>query len=604
MDVGKNGQRRAWTSWLFIGALLALALTVGIIQYRWIGEVSRAERERLQSGLQTSLNRLSQEFNAELNSTTAALLPNRPIAADAEREQEYVSRYMQWRESTRHNRLLRSVSLAVPEGESVALMRLNADENVLRRIEWPEEWTAIRDRLNARLSGEGFRRQRLPGPITDDYPAVFDVPSFFAGPPEPPPRPRPGTHGAPPRRPNGMREIEWLLLELDLDYVRASVIPELLHRYLGGSGTVEYHAEIVMSEDPSHLIFRSNVGGQSSSIGTPDGSVRMFEPRLEMVLRRAGIFGRGGRGRGPDDNPVFDRGRWLLSVQHRDGSLEAVVDKSRWRSIAATTTLLVLMIITVAALLRYTRRAQNLAELQMQFVAGVSHELRTPLTVMRTAGHNLQGRVSNDPGRVQRYGALIEEESGKLTAIVEQVLRFANVNAGRVIGVREPISVPALIEEAVEADRRIIQESRCAVEKAIAPDLPDVLGDPTTLRHALQNLINNAAKYGKDGERITISAAVNGGNDHRMVEIRIEDCGPGIPDGEIGHIFDPFYRGKKAVEDQIHGTGLGLSLAKRIIEAHHGQIGVESQVGKGTQFVVRLPAMKNEPEYEFTNSAG
>ena len=138
--MGKNGQRRAWTSWLFIGALLALALTVGIIQYRWIGEVSRAERERLQSGLQTSLNRLSQEFNAELNSTTAALLPNRPIAADAEREQEYVSRYMQWRESTRHNRLLRSVSLAVPEGESVALMRLNADENVLRRIEWPEEW--------------------------------------------------------------------------------------------------------------------------------------------------------------------------------------------------------------------------------------------------------------------------------------------------------------------------------------------------------------------------------------------------------------------------------------------------------------------------------
>jgi two-component system phosphate regulon sensor histidine kinase PhoR len=208
---------------------------------------------------------------------------------------------------------------------------------------------------------------------------------------------------------------------------------------------------------------------------------------------------------------------------------------------------------------------------------------------MRTAGHNLQGKMSADPSRVQRYGALIEEESGKLTTIVEQVLRFANVNAGRVIGSREPVSVAQLIAEALDADKKIIQESNCVVETEIAPDLPPVLGDPNTLRHALQNLISNAAKYGRDGESIRISAGLGEKHGQRAVEVHIQDNGPGIPPSELKHIFQPFYRGRKAVEDQIHGTGLGLSLARKIIEAHHGEIGVASEEGRGSRFFVRLP---------------
>jgi signal transduction histidine kinase len=244
---------------------------------------------------------------------------------------------------------------------------------------------------------------------------------------------------------------------------------------------------------------------------------------------------------------------------------------------------------SMGALVRYTRRAQHLADLQMQFVAGVSHELRTPLTVMKTAGHNLQGKMSADPARVQRYGALIEQESGKLTAVVEQVLRFANVNAGRVIGAREPVSVAQLIAEALDADKKIIQESNCRVETEIAPDLPAVLGDRNTLRHALQNLITNAAKYGRDGEYIRIFAGMGDTHGERSVEVRIEDRGPGIPASELKQIFQPFYRGRRAVEDQIHGTGLGLCLAKKIIEAHHGEIGVASEEGRGSRFIVRLP---------------
>jgi signal transduction histidine kinase len=119
-----------------------------------------------------------------------------------------------------------------------------------------------------------------------------------------------------------------------------------------------------------------------------------------------------------------------MYVRYRVGSLEAVVAQSRLRSLAVTAGVLLSMLATADALLRYTRRAQRLADLQMDFVAGVSHELRTPLTVIHTAAYNLQGKMANNPAQVEKYGALIQRESGRLGELVEQVLPFAGAHAG------------------------------------------------------------------------------------------------------------------------------------------------------------------------------
>lgn len=573
-----RAQRKEWVSWTFVGVLVVLSLILAVVQYRWIGEVSRAERDRLHAGLETSLNRLSQEFNLEVNAAAAALLPDRSLTDAGERRQEYAARYTQWRESSRHNKLFHRVFVGLPERGRIALLRVNAEGTSLEEVPWPDQWKPMRERFEDRFTREGPGGPGgpvRPGPITEDFPFVFEVPVFI--------RP-PGPH-----RPE-LRELEWLIVELDMDYVRSAVIPELMKRYLGHGGTSDYEARITMAGQPSTEIF------SNASSRVFDASVRLFDPRVDLILRRAGyargmgrMGGGGGGGPGRGREEANDRGRWLMSVRHVSGSLEAVVDRGRLRNILLMTTIIGLLMASVAALVRYTRRAQHLADVQMQFVAGVSHELRTPLTVMRTAGHNLQGKMSADPARVQRYGTLIEEESSKLTEIVEQVLSFANVNAGRVIGAREPVSVSQILAEALEADRKIIQESNCVVETEIAPDLPPVLGDRNTLRHALQNLISNAAKYGRQGNSIRIVAARGEKHGERTVEVRIEDRGPGIPAGELKYIFEPFYRGKKAVEDQIHGTGLGLCLAKKIIEAHHGEIGVSSEEGRGAQFSVSLP---------------
>lgn len=289
-----------------------------------------------------------------------------------------------------------------------------------------------------------------------------------------------------------------------------------------------------------------------------------------------------------------------MAVRHRAGSLEALVERGRWRNVAILSGLLLMMLGALAALIRFTQREQRLAKLQMDFVAGISHELRTPLSVIKTAAHNLQGGLVSNPKQIQRYGALIRDESDRLTGIVEQVLRFAGALAGRVVQVREPVEVEALIDEAVAATTRITDEAGCLVERDIAPDLPQVSADPVALKHALINLISNAAKYGFSGGWIGVKARLDAG----AVAITVADRGPGIAKKDQPYLFDAFYRGKKAIEDQVHGTGLGLNLVKRIAEAHGGTITLKSELGTGTEFTLRIPPgpARTSEEDEFADT--
>jgi signal transduction histidine kinase len=293
-----------------------------------------------------------------------------------------------------------------------------------------------------------------------------------------------------------------------------------------------------------------------------------------------------------------------LYVRHRAGSLETVVAKTRWRNLAVTGGLLLLIIASAAALLRFTRRSERLAELQMNFVAGVSHELRTPLTVINTAAYNLQSKVSRNPEQVVKYGALIRQESGRLKELVEQVLSFAGSQAGRMTQETQPLAVENLIEASLESSKPVIEAGHFEVDKEITPGLPLIAGDARALQHAIQNLLTNAVKYGGgEANWIGISARLAKADGGEAIEIRVADHGPGIPAEEQRHIFDPFYRGKRAIQDQVHGTGLGLTLVKEIVTAHRGTISVRSQPEKGTEFVVRIPAAPQSHQDEFANTA-
>jgi signal transduction histidine kinase len=603
MNVEKPN-KRALLSWLFAVVLVGLCATLGVIQYRWIGEVSLAEHDRLRSSLQASLQRVSEDFDAELRSAWSALSIESSTADEAGRERELALRYVQWRTTSRYSGLVRRLAIAVRGEDSLALQELDLAKGTFAPAQWPPEWTPLRDRLIARAFGDPSTRMESFRSSTADEISLIELPQFVRREPGFGPE-SPGHPPGPDFSPNrSAAEFGWTVIEVDLDYLRASLIPELLQRHLGGGEKLDYQAEIVATDYPSTVIYDSGPNRPSTATLQSDASVELFRAPFDRMSR----LREPGRGPGPPPGREmragadFNHGRWLLSVRHRTGSLEALVQQTRRRNLAVTGAILLLMLAASGALLQFSRRAQRLAELQMEFVAGVSHELRTPLSVIRTAAHNLRVRVIGNPNQVQRYGSLIEEQSEKLTDIVDRVLLFSNAKAGRVIRAKEVVDVELLVQEALSACSKIVKESGCAVETHIEPGVPPIFGDPAALKHALLNLVANASKYAAEGRWIGVTAASTA-QKNMMIEIRVADHGPGIPRAELAHIFDPFFRGKMAVDDQIHGTGLGLSLVDRIVKAHGGTVEVLSELGKGTEFVMRIPAAPAEQIDEFANSA-
>ena len=216
--------------------------------------------------------------------------------------------------------------------------------------------------------------------------------------------------------------------------------------------------------------------------------------------------------------------------------------------------------------------------------------LRTPLAVISSAGENLADGIIHDLAQARRYGALIHSESGRLATMVEQALEFAGIQSGRKRYDFRHVEVRDLVESALAGYQPQLREADFVVEQELEPDLPPVLGDAAALRRAIQNLLSNAIKY--SGERRWIELRAGSVVKDRGVEVQItlRDSGLGIAPRDVPHIFEPFYRGRDAVAAQIHGTGLGLSLVRHIIEAHHGRVSVESVSGQGTTFRLHLPA--------------
>jgi signal transduction histidine kinase len=585
----EHNQWRAFLSWLSVAALFGLCGVLGFLQYRWIDAVSVAARDRLRGALQAGLNRLSRDLDSEISAACRAVLPVSPDSGAAATEAELASRYDRWKRVSRHQGLFRRIAIVVPEDGGVRLRALDLQTGSFHAAAWPAEWSNVHERLESRLSAEPWRGLNPPVPAPREDTLVFDLGQF-------------GMLGmGPPPRPFGPRRAGWALFDLNLQYVANAMLPELIQQDLGSGGSLDYQVVVLTRGNPASVIYQSDPGSATPVVAGADASTGLLEPRFDRMGVRAGLPAPPDRG--PGRGPAPDMGRWQMFVRNRAGSLDAVVAQTRRRNLAVTGGVLLLMVVSAASLIRSTRRAQRLAGLQMDFVASVSHELRTPLAVIHTAAYNLQGRLAANPAQVERYGALIQQESGRLKDLVEQVLRFAGANAGHVIQEKEPLSVESLIADSVESSHMVIEASKCVVEQNIEPGLPLVAGDPIALQQAMQNLLSNAAKYGTEGSHwIGIFASKTRYKELDAVEIRVADRGMGIPAEEQEHIFDPFFRGKRPVQDQIHGTGLGLSLVKKIVEAHGGSIAVRSEPSRGTEFVIRIPAAPPQLQDEFAHS--
>jgi signal transduction histidine kinase len=247
-------------------------------------------------------------------------------------------------------------------------------------------------------------------------------------------------------------------------------------------------------------------------------------------------------------------------------------------------TLVLGVILTARALYREAR----LSRLKTDFVSLVSHELRTPLTSIRMFIETLAlGRVQ-EPAQTQEVLRALSKETARLSDLIERVLDWARIESGRRTYHREQLEAQRLIDATLEAFRAQRLDAPVQLSCQLQPNLPRLYVDREAITGALLNLLQNAFKYGGEVKQIAVRAKA----EHRGIAIEVEDNGPGIPLRERKRIFERFYRVDGLLTRQTEGSGLGLSIAKRIVEAHGGKISVRSEMGKGSCFTMHLPSLR------------
>ncbi|WP_339740242.1 HAMP domain-containing sensor histidine kinase [uncultured Sunxiuqinia sp.] len=232
---------------------------------------------------------------------------------------------------------------------------------------------------------------------------------------------------------------------------------------------------------------------------------------------------------------------------------------------------------------------QNIQELKgvdnlrRELISNVSHDLRTPVaSIQGYAETLLLKKDSLRPEEQEKYLEVIYKSCGRLKKMVEDLFELSKLQAQQIKPHPEPFSIAELVYDIANKYRIISQKKGISVNTVIAKDVPLVEADISMIDRVLQNLIDNAVKFCREGDTINIEIDTK---DQGKVEVRVVDSGPGIKQEDLDHVFQRYY---KAREDQ-HSTGLGLAIVRKMVELHHSSIRVFSQFGKGTTFTFELP---------------
>jgi two-component system phosphate regulon sensor histidine kinase PhoR len=243
----------------------------------------------------------------------------------------------------------------------------------------------------------------------------------------------------------------------------------------------------------------------------------------------------------------------------------------------------------VIATVYYVRRESSVAHLQTEFVNKVSHDLRTPLTSIRLFVETLQSGRLSDPEKVQLALDTIATETQRLSAMIDRLLGWARMEAGKRIYRFEEVPPSEVLAVALRAFQAqlLTADVKVKLESHCQEGLPLIYVDVAAMSEALLNLLQNAFKYTGSQKAITVRVQRSGA----YVAISVTDNGPGIPKAEHRRVFEKFYRlTRPDAPLQPPGTGLGLSMVYHIVHAHEGQTTVDSELGQGATFTILLPA--------------
>jgi signal transduction histidine kinase len=235
-------------------------------------------------------------------------------------------------------------------------------------------------------------------------------------------------------------------------------------------------------------------------------------------------------------------------------------------------------------------RELALAKLKSDFVSNVSHELRTPLSLIRLYAETLElGRLSS-PSKHQEYYEIIRKESERLSSLINNILDFSRIEAGKKEYSFRETDMADLVRSTLDSYRFEIEQNGFQFEQKIDSNLPQLRVDREAIARSLLNLVNNAVKYSATEKYLGVHLYQRNGG----VNLEVVDHGIGIPLKEQLKIFEKFYRVGDPLVHNTKGSGLGLSLVRHIVQAHGGEVAVESAPGRGSKFIITLPVKNSE----------
>lgn len=281
-----------------------------------------------------------------------------------------------------------------------------------------------------------------------------------------------------------------------------------------------------------------------------------------------------------------------LGIKFQGTTAEAISRRWVQQSFLILGVLSVLMIGGLVLTYRSVNKQVALARLKSDFVSNVSHELRTPLALIRLYAETLElGRITTD-GKKHEYYSIIRKESERLTALINNILDFSRIEAGRKEYDFKETDIAELVQNTLDSYRFQIEQQGFALEEQIEPGIPKVRVDREAIARALVNLVNNALKY-SDNEKFL---GVKLYREKSLLKLEVSDRGIGIERNEQARIFEKFYRTCDPLVHNTKGSGLGLSLVRHITQAHGGDVEVESTPGHGSKFTLSLPLSGAQPD--------
>lgn len=584
----------------------AVILGLAVLQYRWNRQASEATGVRLADALQLSMINWHLDLFRNLSEVCLTIRMAAEFSPDDDFNQ-FAERFAEWRSIARYPDLVASVYVIdrTPPSTGPQTFRLDPETGGFERVEWP----AALGTLSADLQSALFAASE-PGPeprpgrqLTESFYNIGAALRDWRFEPAVPALIRPLNRDAAASRDPAVRRApsQWLVIQLDETVLRSRILPDLAHRYFQGTDGLDYEVAVVGGTPPRRVIYASDPGFGDPEVPDADGRMDVFGRASDQTLQPPiSIFHRTSDNSGPTaavgiswfpllrQTPPEDD--WQLVVRHRRGGpLGAFVTDMRRRGLALSFGALFLLVLSMSMLVITSVRAQRLARLQMDFVTAVSHELRTPLTIIGSAADNIANGVVDSKPQLREYGSVIGDEVSRLSGLVERVLLFAATRDGQQRYAMRTLIPSEIIDAVLASTEGLIRAAQFTIERDVPADLPPVTGELMAVSQCVENLITNALKYSRGERWIGIRGrVVEDTKGDRQVQISVSDRGIGIGPEDLPHIFEPFYRSPSVRLSQIHGTGLGLALAKQVAESMGGTLTVASVPGQGSTFTLSL----------------